>query len=636
MNTVGCQVVRIEKIKTLAGLRAREAHNARTKTVANANPALLAQNRNLRPDQPDSICAAFDKVLTAIGRPKLRKNGVVALEYFVGMTPEAVGHIDLDRWIAKSLRFIEDRHGAATVISAHCHLDEKTPHMHYIVVPVAAGKVNARRYVSGKASLIALQTSYHKQVGEQCGLLRDNAGAHGRRHIPPSELRAATAEVKREARELLDAFENAAKAARVPLAVEEPGVRDLLTAEARRAYLDRVISDARSKIESALQQALAKAKPQVEAWTATVADSRLQQEELRAMKATRTEAARDVPLSLVAEQYFQTPGEKEGASEVWETPEHKLVVTGSKFFDFKAAKHAGGGGAIDLVMHLWGITFRDALEILEGLAPRLSRGAALAYALTHTKSITPRHEDFAALLARWAKPMPDMLQNAVRYLTEVRGIPTAVVQAVIDRGDLWANRHGSCVFAHRDRNGTLRGCTVRESNFATKQKPFKQCLGDKTTAWFTVGGDWTAPELVLVESPIDALSFVSLGYGRNAQVVSTAGEADLSQLIASVQHGSRKLRLGFDNDDAGRRFAQQAATLCTSVPGMCAPLGKDWNEELLLRREFDLIESLRRKQIRKIRQRFQAERRLQISNPITEHENTIDPDHRHEEQTNRY
>ena len=636
MNTVGCQIVRIEKVKTLAGLRAREAHNARTKTVANANPALLAQNRNLRPDQPESICAAFDKVLTAIGRPKLRKNGVIAFEYYVGITPEAVGHIDLDRWIAKSLRFIEDRHGAATVISAHAHLDEKTPHMHYIVVPVAAGKVNARRYVSGKASLIALQTSYHKQVGEQCGLLRDSAGAHGRRHIPPSELRAATAEVKREARQLLGAFENAAKAARIPLAVEEPGVRDLLTAEARRAYLDRVISDARSKIESALQQALAKAKPQVEAWTATVADSRLQQEELRAMKATRTEAARDVPLSLVAEQYFQTLGRKEGASEVWEAPDHKLVITGAKFYDHKPSQQTGGGGAIDLVMHLWGVTFGTALEIIEGLAPGLSRGAAQVFALTHSKSVTPRREDFATLRERWAKATPDKLENAVRYLTEVRGIPATVVQAVVDRGDLWANRHGSCVFAHRDRDRVIRGCTVRGSDFTPQPNAFKQTLGDKASAWFSVGGGWSAPEAVLVESPIDALSLASLGHKPGAQIISTAGAADLSCVIDSVQRERRKLWLGFDNDDAGRRFAQQASALCTSVPGVCTPLGKDWNEELLVRREFDLIESLRRKQIRKIRQRLQAEQRLQISNPITEHENTIDPNHRHEEQTNRY
>ena len=636
MNSIGCQIVRVEKIKTIDGLDARERHNARAKAVANSDPALRGLNLNLRPDQPECIRAAFANTLRTIGNPRLRKNGVIALEYFIGVTPDAASQVDFEKWAAASLRFIEQKHGHGNVLSARVHNDETTPHMHVIVIPVAEGRVNARRYVSNRASLYALQTDYHRQVGEQFGLLRHRDRIRGRRHLQPAELREATAQVTREAHQLLSAFENAAKAARIPLAVEEPGVRDLLTAEARRAYLDRVISDARSKIESAIQQALAKAKPQVEAWTATVADSRLQQEELRAMKATRTEAARDVPLSLVAEQYFQTLGRKEGASEVWEAPDHKLVITGAKFYDHKPSQQTGGGGAIDLVMHLWGVTFGTALEIIEGLAPGLSRGAAQVFALTHSKSVTPRREDFATLRERWAKQVPDRLQDAVRYLTEVRGIPAAIVQAVVDRGDLWANRHGSCVFAHRDHDGVIRGCTVRESNFATKQKPFKQCLGNKTTAWFTVGGDLTAPELVLVESPIDALSFVSLGYGRNAQVVSTAGEADLSQLIASVQHGSRKLRLGFDNDDAGRRFAQQAAALCTSVPSVCTPLGKDWNEELLIRRKVGLIEQRRRAQIHRIRKRLQSEQRLRISTDTTDHENTIDPNHRHEEQTNRY
>jgi hypothetical protein len=43
--------------------------------------------------------------------------------------------------------------------------------------------------------------------------------------------------------------------------------------------------------------------------------------------------------------------------------EFELVLTGPKFWDTRA--ELGGGGAIDLVMHLTGLKFKDAVRQLE-------------------------------------------------------------------------------------------------------------------------------------------------------------------------------------------------------------------------------------------------------------------------------
>lgn len=40
----------------------------------------------------------------------------------------------------------------------------------------------------------------------------------------------------------------------------------------------------------------------------------------------------------------------------------ELLLTGPKYYDMRAAK--GGGGAIDLVMHLWGVPFKKAALML--------------------------------------------------------------------------------------------------------------------------------------------------------------------------------------------------------------------------------------------------------------------------------
>jgi hypothetical protein len=40
----------------------------------------------------------------------------------------------------------------------------------------------------------------------------------------------------------------------------------------------------------------------------------------------------------------------------------ELLVAGEKFYDTRA--QAGGGGAIDLVIHLWGVKFKAAVSML--------------------------------------------------------------------------------------------------------------------------------------------------------------------------------------------------------------------------------------------------------------------------------
>ena len=43
--------------------------------------------------------------------------------------------------------------------------------------------------------------------------------------------------------------------------------------------------------------------------------------------------------------------------------EWELLLTGPKWFDTRCRK--GGGGAVDLVMHLWGVPFKQAAKLLK-------------------------------------------------------------------------------------------------------------------------------------------------------------------------------------------------------------------------------------------------------------------------------
>ena len=52
----------------------------------------------------------------------------------------------------------------------------------------------------------------------------------------------------------------------------------------------------------------------------------------------------------------------------WKRPGSVLSIRGSQFFDHRQGR--GGGGAIDLVMHVRGCRFRAAVEFLERHAGR--------------------------------------------------------------------------------------------------------------------------------------------------------------------------------------------------------------------------------------------------------------------------
>ena len=45
----------------------------------------------------------------------------------------------------------------------------------------------------------------------------------------------------------------------------------------------------------------------------------------------------------------------------------ELLIDGPKFYDTRAKK--GGGGAIDLVMYLWGVRFKEAFAMLQEAKP---------------------------------------------------------------------------------------------------------------------------------------------------------------------------------------------------------------------------------------------------------------------------
>ena len=184
---------------------------------------------------------------------------------------------------------------------------------------------------------------------------------------------------------------------------------------------------------------------------------------------------------------------------------HNVVVTGSRWFDNKAG--VGGGGAIDLVMHIAGVDFSVACR---SLADEFDPLAATRSNLSFPSSLRSQKKSFEELMARYAVRDDSNWPVARAYLTETRKIDPATVDELHAVGSIYANDHRpdpSLVFLHRDAHGKVRGATLRDTRH---QSAFRPCLGNKLSAWFTVGNLNNADRVVAVESPIDALSYYTL------------------------------------------------------------------------------------------------------------------------------
>ena len=261
---------------------------------------------------------------------------------------------------------------------------------------------------------------------------------------------------------------------------------------------------------------------------------------------------RNTPLAPLLERLGAEPDPKDKHN--WRTPAGRITVTGPKFFNHDEG--TGGGGAIDLVMHILQVDFREAVRFLGGV-PSTPRQLP-----TVLPSGTPGSRSLVPF------PVQENWIHVRDYLTRVRKISGPLVDSLHREGTLYADKYRNAVFLSESGKGAeLRG---------TGSVSFHGYRGEK--APFRLSG--VGADLFFVESAIDAMSLRDLGFP--GAILSFGGCAK-----GLIQHYGREAREkglkvlgGFDSDRAGESFFE---ALREAVPdaGRILPKGKDWNEELL-------------------------------------------------------
>ena len=244
----------------------------------------------------------------------------------------------------------------------------------------------------------------------------------------------------------------------------------------------------------------------------------------------------------------------------WHTLVGVLSLTGLKFMNWTTGQ--GGGGAIDLVMHLQGLSFTQTVRWLYEHFPQLRSQEAAASCLSSARPL---------LLP---SPCTATLHRVKHYLTAVRALPEAVVESLIQSGALYADRQANAVFLllgkeKRPVGAELRGTSLhRWRGLATGSQ--------KDLGFFSIRA--AHPKLmVLCESAIDAIScFVLL---PQARCISTAGARANPFWLPSLLRQGHHIYCGFDADPTGDAQAQAMITLYPQIKRL-RPIAHDWNEVL--------------------------------------------------------
>jgi hypothetical protein len=171
-------IMRFAKLKSWGEIGAVADHHSRDRETPNADPTVA--NLWLRKPAAGIVEGVRDRLKNI----KIRKNAVLGYEFLMTASPEffrsddgEIEHRKVIDFSRKSMTWLKETFGQDNVVSAICHLDESTPHIQVIVVPIdARGKLNACHWTGDRKKLQALQDSF-AEVLAPLGLERGIKGS---------------------------------------------------------------------------------------------------------------------------------------------------------------------------------------------------------------------------------------------------------------------------------------------------------------------------------------------------------------------------------------------------------------------------------------------------------------------------
>lgn len=614
-------ILRVEKLKTFGNVGGSEAHTARIQDTPNADPT----KTNIRLIGNVDDLPLSELVLTKIAsstKHKPRKDAVLCSEIFLSASPEyfrphnpqLYGEWDdslMWDFANASKTWLQENYGDKCV-RAELHLDEATPHIHAYIVPINDKTKQLSHKVmfggDGRAASIKLsklQDSYATALAS-LGIERGVKGSKATHTKVKEYYEAVNSEplsleldrlAPKQGESAQQLFERIKADPTIQIINHQLASRSRIIELEKRASRSVIASD---KLRQQLENRVAELEKENFYWK------------------QEADQLRDLPLEDVA--WHLGLNKADIGENRWKGLGGVINITDSKWYDFTAEK--GGGGAIDLVMHVNSCNFRSSVAWLydrfneEGML-RATRAYAQKQAIKIvTEEPTPQFVPPLEDESKW--------QAVQNYLTKARGLPENFINALHQRGWLYADDQQNAVFIMRELPTEVRsavgGSAARSQDYETTTGAFLRgtrgednsfmgyALGTKRTLgwfYFHLGGKATDEihSCVLCKSPIDALSCAAIKLAANS------GMPQMRTMFLAVDSPKslpldflkkvRAITAAYGNDDAGRSMAQAIKKLLPQITDV-QPQAVDWNAELL---EYSRQEKMRLQEAEKKKNR---------------------------------
>ncbi len=247
----------------------------------------------------------------------------------------------------------------------------------------------------------------------------------------------------------------------------------------------------------------------------------------------------------------------------WHTLHGPVSITQHQFMNWK--QHVGGGGAIDLIMHLHQCEFKTAVLYL-----------SKHFRITPVESSLSENYrcklNSLQLPARNKKNLP----RIINYLTSLRCLPVSLINSLVEKGNIYADRRSNAVFLLLGKEKNIVGAELR----GTGTSCWKGMANgsNKKLGGFYVRGNTRSNKIILCESAIDSISCVLLNACYMA--ISTSGATPNPMWLSHLIRKGYDIYCGFDADETGDRLAGKMISIHPTVTRLRPEL-HDWNDMLI-------------------------------------------------------
>lgn len=222
-------ICRVAKVKGAGSISGKSEHNYRIGKVPNADP----ERRHLNHEYVlnyETLTKAIEGRIHNAGIQRVRQDAVKGMEFILAASPQlfkrdengqVTGDYRNSQWVDTNLKFMQQRYGA-NLVAFTLHQDEKTPHIHAIVVPITADNRLCAKELFTPKTLRQLQTDYAAAM-KPFGLERGIEGSRAQ-HVSMKHIYGLQQQQRQQIEQQIDPIQQETK----PLEVQTPGVLDLL------------------------------------------------------------------------------------------------------------------------------------------------------------------------------------------------------------------------------------------------------------------------------------------------------------------------------------------------------------------------------------------------------------------------